>query len=162
MTLLLHFEGKKGVVGETLVSPTGACPKARDFFGARYFHERSRSEVALPAPRLDAISSSGLVAEPRDRGTRALGGREDVLGGRARLSEPEFSTTCKSTPAAFAIAAAVSRARRSGLARTASSSTAPRSSSQFPCLLPPACAQRTQRVGIAGVGMRMTNEIEAS
>ena len=99
------------------------------------------------------------MADNDDRGTRTFDGREDVRCGRA-WCQPFVDAQVD--PRRFrdrsrGLAGAQERAREDGVGLDCAKTL-----TQFPCLLPPPCAQGSQRVGIAGVGMRMTNQIETS
>ena len=100
-----------------------------------------------------------LVADHDDRGARAFDGCEDVLGRRSRC-EPFVDAQLDAgrfRDRGRGLAGAQERAREDGVGRDFGEEL-----TQFSCLLLAACAQRSQRIGIAGVRMRMANEIEAS
>ena len=110
------------------------------------------------AERERDLRAVGLVADHDYRGTRALDGREDVLYGRARC-EPVVDAQVD--PGRLRDRGPRLAGAQQWACDDDVGSDGRQALTQFSRLLRAAGAQRTQRIGIARVGMRMANEKEA-
>ena len=130
--------------------PGAAAQLTLELVGARGWETRIGA-----GEREGDLGAVGLVADRHHRRARAVDSGEDVVRGGARR-EPLVDPS--STAAAFAIATAVSRARRSGLETTASGSLGGQPLGEHARLLAAAGTERAQRVRVAGVGVGVTDE----